>query len=106
MNVSRIDDLRCPDCGSVAQGIGHYYHHDDGGLGFEFDTLYFTKDRRGERYHVGQPGVELVETSEDEETFGVTRKKSRATARLAVTHWCTNDKCGVVFPRDMGRKLG
>jgi len=101
------DRLACPDCGALAQRLGHYYDAHDAGvetIGFQEDSLFSTRDHEGRAYMMGRPGVVAVSGGKDESRFGATvRSTSDTRILLRITHWCTNPDCAVVFSEGAGR---
>jgi len=101
------DRLACPDCGALAQRIGHYYVAHDGGIetiGFQEDSIFSTRDHHGMPYKMGRPGVVAMTCGSGHERFGVAMKASGDTrVMLRLTHWCTNPECAVVFSEGAGR---
>lgn len=97
-DLKYIDRLACPECGALAERIGHEYEARGGEeRGFEQDTIFITRNEHGGRWRGNEPGVVAIDNaSASTSRTGATVKTSSTTYALAVTHLCP--KCGVVFP--------
>lgn len=104
-----IDRVACPDCGALAQKLGHYYEAHAGAeveYGFEAECVWSSRDRNGNAYRAGEPGVIAVPCGgRSESRFGVTTTATDTRMLLALTHWCTNPDCAVVFNEKRGRRF-
>lgn len=105
MGLEFADRIACPDCGSLAQRIGHHFVDHAAGQevrGFQQDCVYISRDRNHQPFKPGTPGVVILESEKSEVRFGAQVKSSEARAVLAITHWCTNPDCSVVFAECAG----
>lgn len=106
MKLEFRDRLACPDCGSLAQRIGHYFETHQAGeivTGIEEETLYVSRDSNGQPWRAGRPGVVVVDGGGSETRHGATVRTSESRLCYALTHWCTNPDCAVVFNASAGR---
>ena len=101
--LATIDRLACPECGALAERIGHMFTARDGQEGgFEQETCYMTRDRNGMKWRGNEPGVvELDSTSTSESRSGAVMRTSKTVYALAITHVCP--RCCVVFPKQWAR---
>ena len=106
IKASFADRLACPDCGAIAERIGHYFEHADGMTGFQPDPIFITRKRGGGKYQRGDLGVETIEVGEKtSSTRGVSMTETVTRDALVVTHVCTNPGCVRVFPRQYAPPL-
>ncbi len=105
VKASFIDRLGCPDCGALAERLGHYYDAHDG-TGFEADCVYSSKKRNGEPRRMGEPGVVRVQCGSKTTTrFGSSVTEDVTRELLPLTHICTNPDCSVVFAECQARRF-
>jgi len=97
-DLKYIDHLACPECGALAERIGHEYEARGGDeTGFEQDTIFITRSEHGGRWRGNEPGVVAIDNaSAFTSRTGATVKTSSTVYALAVTHLCP--RCLVVFP--------
>jgi len=100
------DQLACPECGALAERIGHYFDDHAGGekvRGFQAEPVFASRKRTGEPYSAGDIGVEhMVVGTKEAVDRGMMVTKEITRDLLPITHWCTNPDCAVVFPKHMG----
>lgn len=103
---SFVDRVACPDCGALAERIGHYFEAHAAGervRGFEAEPVFASRKRTGEPYGPGDRGVEqMVVGSRETTERGAMVTKEITRDLLPITHWCTNPDCAVVFPGHIG----
>lgn len=97
-DLKTLDGLACPECGALAERIGHSFQARDGQeTGFSQEACFITRNRDGSYWRGNEPGVIALDSaSTSVSRSGAELKTSKTVYALAVTHLCP--KCGVVFP--------